>query len=509
MSDYILTLKLIRLSILAICIPVTIQAQPMAEVKYTSTDSFTVSEIDINDQVLQTLDNILRHPYLKINALDTSRDNLNVYGYALDSVPKFDDAHYAGILDSMNKLTPFDLVYNKRTAAFINLYAVKRREQTAKLLGLKYYYFPMMEEILDKYDMPLELKYLAVIESGLNPKARSSAGALGLWQFMYTTGKIYGMHQNSYIDERMDPIKSTNAACVYLKYLFGIYHKWDLALAAYNCGPGNVNRAMRRAGTRDGNYWDIYPYLPRETRGYVPAFIAVNYILNNAAAHNIFPVQPKSTYFEIDTVQLKAPMTFAYLAKKLDMTVEDITYYNPSYKLAYIPAYSDKTAILYLPFEKANKFVQDEKKIYASNPKTVQNKGAKIKTFKEQKITYTIRSGDYLGRIAKRYHVSVTSIKRWNGLRNNNIRIGQKLVIHPSSSYKATVKASKSKKTNKSGKSKLYNDGKYAYYKIQSGDTLWDIAKNQGISIKQLKTWNTNINANRLKVGTPIIVGTV
>jgi len=470
-----------------------------------SSDSTAVDSlaIDPGSDVVYTLDHLARVPYLEMSKVDTSRESLNIYGFAEDSVPQYDSAYYATILDSLDQRSPFDLVYNSRTHAFIKLYANKRRKTTARLLGLQHYYFPMMEELLAKYEMPFELKYLAVIESGLNPKARSRAGAVGLWQFMYATGKMFDLHQNSYMDERMDPIKSTEAALQYLKYLYGMYHKWDLALAAYNCGPGNVNRAMRRSGSTDGNYWDLYPYLPRETRGYVPAFIAVNYIMNNAAAHNLYPVMPRSTYFEMDTVHVSQPVSFDQLAKALDMQIGDIAYFNPTYKLNYIPAYSNKTAILYLPHEKAELFVQNEETVYALAKKEKPNQGKKVKKFSEDRVVYTVRSGDYLGKIAGKYHVSVSQIKRWNGMRNNNLRVGQKLVIYPKGKYAASSKKSSTKKkpapTTKSGN--------YTYYEIQSGDTLWDIANAQGVSVEQLKEWNSSLRDKGLKVGTKIIVG--
>jgi len=457
--------------------------------------------IDKGDEVVFALDHMARLPYLESHKVDTSIERLNTYEFALDSVPYYDSAYYAKFLDSLDQRSPFDLVYNRRTDAFIKLYVVKRRKQTARLLGLQHQYFPMMEELLAKYEMPFELKYLAVIESGLNPKARSHAGAVGLWQFMYATGKMFGLNQNSYMDERMDPIKSTDAALQYLKYLYGIYHKWDLALAAYNCGPGNVNRAMRRSGTSDGNYWDLYPYLPRETRGYVPAFIAVNYVMNNPSAHNIYPVMPKATYFELDTVQVKQAISFEQLSQNLNIPVEDIAYFNPSYKLNYIPAYSNKTSILYLPHEKTELFVQNEQTIYALAKKEKPNQGKEIKPFSEDRVVYRVRSGDYLGKIANRYHVSVTNIKRWNGLRNNNLRVGQKLVIYPRGKY------AQSKPKPKPKPIVTTSDQNYTYYKIQSGDTLWDIANANGVSIEKLKEWNKDLNDKNLKVGTNIIVG--
>ena len=481
--------------LVAIAFTSVTMAQDTTSTENTAED-FT---LDPGDGVVQMLDNLARQPYLEMSRFDTSRATLNTYGFSEDSVPTYDSAYYAAFLDSLDKRSPFDLVYNSRTEAFINLYVVKRRSTTEKLLGLQHQYFPMMEELLAKHEMPFELKYLSVIESGLNPRARSKAGAVGLWQFMYTTGKMYGLHQNSYMDERMDPIKSTEAALKYLKYLYNIYHKWDLALAAYNCGPGNVNRAMRRAGSKDGNYWDLYPYLPRETRGYVPAFIAVNYVMNNPSAHNLYPIMPLYSYFETDTVNISKPISFDQLSEMLDMPVDEIADYNPSYKLNYIPAYSNKTSVLCLPYEKAELFVQNEDKIYAQAEKKSVNTGNEIKPFTEERVVYTVRSGDYLGKIADRYKVSITNIKRWNGLSNNNLRIGQKLVLYPS----GNVTASTPKPTPK-----VTTSGNYQYYEVQSGDTLWDIANAKGVSVEQLKEWNSNLTEKDLKIGTKIIVGT-
>ncbi len=467
------------------------------------TASIESLEIDAGDEVVFTLDHLARIPYLEMHQVDTSIASLNTFGFAPDSVPVYDSAYYAAFLDSLDKRSPFDLVYNARTDAFIKLYAVKRRKSTEKLLGLQHQYFPMMEELLAKYEMPFELKYLAVIESGLNPKARSKAGAVGLWQFMYTTGKMFDLHQNSYMDERMDPIKSTEAALQYLKYLYGIYHKWDLALAAYNCGPGNVNRAMRRAGNSDGNYWDLYAFLPRETRGYVPAFIAVNYVMNNPSAHNLYPVMPKSTYFEMDTVHVNKPIGFDEIAKALDMQVADIAYFNPTYKLNYIPAYNNKTAILYLPHEKAELFVQNEDKMYALAKVEKPNQGQEIKKFTEERVVYTVRSGDYLGKISNKYNVSISNIKTWNGLRSNSLRVGQKLIIYPKGSYASAAPSSNASVK----KAVVTTSGNYTYYEIQSGDTLWDIANARGVSVDQLKEWNSSLRDKGLKVGTKIIVG--
>lgn len=457
-----------------------------------------------DDPIILALDSMARSPYFAFHDYPTDTTTLNVHGFAADSVPSYSDSVYAARLAELDAQSPFNLVYNDRVEAFIKLYTVKRRGQASKLLGLQHQYFPMMEQILDEYQMPLELKYLAVIESALNPKARSRAGAVGLWQFMYATGKMYNMHQNSYVDERMDPIKSTRAACEYMSYLYKIYGKWDLVLAAYNCGPGNVNKAMRRAGTKTGNYWDLYPYLPRETRGYVPAFIAVNYWMNHPEDHNIYPIEPRVEFFDFDTVHVKQPIAMDALAQQLDIDVEDLVYLNPTFKEKYVPVYSNKTTILALPHDKVGAFVSNDSVLYALNKVELEkeNKGTTVKKFSEDRITYRVQSGDYLGKIAARHHVSVSSLKRWNGLRSNNIRVGQRLVIYPNGNYASTT-------TPKTSKPKTYTtSGKMVYYNVQSGDTLWDIAKNRGISVSELQQLNSNLDSRSLKPGMKIIVGT-
>lgn len=419
-----------------------------------------------------------------------------------DSVPEYADSIIEARLNELNKRTPFNAVYNSKTKAFINLYTVKRREQVAGMLGLAEFYFPLFEEILDKHEMPLELKYLAVVESALNPRARSRAGAVGLWQFMYSTGKMFGLEQNSYMDERMDPVKSTEAACKYLSYLYGIYGKWDLALAAYNCGPGNVNKAIRRSGNGLGNYWDIYPFLPRETRGYVPAFIAAYYAFEYAEDYNIKPIKPVAFFFETDTLHLSAPVSYEELSAYYNLSPEVLAFLNPAYKRDKVPAYSNKTSILRLPKMYGADY---EPELDSLANVTAQKEGKEndgtVKKFSEDRVYYTVRSGDYLGKIAGRYGVSSRQIMAWNNMRSSRINIGQKLVIYPrgSTMSQASKKPAKNYDT--------VQDGDYVYYKIQAGDTLWDIAKARGVSVNELKQLNSNINTSKLKPGTKIIVG--
>jgi membrane-bound lytic murein transglycosylase D len=399
-------------------------------------------------------------------------------------------------LNILDQNTPFALSYNERVKAFINLYGNKKRILSAKVMGLQDYYFPLIEEILDKYDMPYEMKYLAIVESALNPTANSRAGAKGLWQFMYATGKMYDLNVTSYTDDRFDPYLSTEAACKYLSYLNKYYDDWNLALAAYNCGPGNVNKAIRRSGGKKG-YWEIYPHLPRETRGYVPAFIAVNYVLNYPGEFNIKAIKPPTTHFDNDTIHIKGPVSFSHLASTLTYPLEKIEYLNPVYKLSMIPN-DGKFHVLKLPNAELGVFLNNQDSILALyKSKNVDSE--EVLAAQQRLETYRVRSGDYLGKIASRYNVSVRDIKEWNGLRSNNLKIGQRLTIY-SKGNAPKPSASKTKITTTSSAG-------YEYYTIRSGDTLWDIAKAKGLTTAQIKTLNRNLNERKLKPGDKIIVG--
>jgi membrane-bound lytic murein transglycosylase D len=365
-------------------------------------------------------------------------------------------------------------------------------------MGLSQFYFPLIEETLDKNEMPYELKYLAVVESALNPTARSRAGAKGLWQFMYSTGRLYGLQVNSYYDERYDPYKSTEAACAYLKHLYKMFDDWNLALAAYNCGPGNVNKAIRRSGGKR-NYWEIYPFLPRETRGYVPAFIAVNYIFNYGSEHNIYPRTPAFRYYETDTIQVSNRISFSHLAEVLKLNVEDIQYLNPEYKRAVIPQ-DGNTHTLRLPKGQLAIFLVNEKTINDQYTQPIDHSD-EILAAQEQIEIYRVRNGDYLGRIASRYGVSVRQIKEWNGLRSDNLRVGQRLTIYSRASYSKPPEKKVDLASNSS------ESGNFVYYQIQKGDTLWDIAKAKGMSTSELKLLNKNLNERNLKPGDKIIIG--
>lgn len=261
----------------------------------------------------------------------------NKYKFAEDSVPVYDDYTYQARLAKLDALSPFDLVYNEHVKGFIQLYTVRKRESVQRMMGMAQLYYPMFEEVLDRYNIPLELKHLAVIESALIPYARSKAGAVGLWQFMYPTGKMYGLNVTSYIDERCNPYKATVAAAEYLKMLYTMFGDWQMVLAAYNAGPGTISKAIRRSGGKK-TYWEIRPFLPLETQGYVPAFIAANYVMTYGAEHNLYPALPRRTYFEVDTVVVKEQMSFTQLSQALTISEEELLYFNPQYRKNVVPA---------------------------------------------------------------------------------------------------------------------------------------------------------------------------
>ena len=463
--------------------------------------------MDADDPVLAAIDSMMASGYFESLGFTDDVSVLNKYGYRNDSVPVFDSLTYAQRFEKLNANSPFSIVYNDFITGYINLYAKRRRKTTAKMLGLAPVYFPIFEQNLDKYDLPLELKYLPVIESALNPKAKSRVGATGLWQFMYPTGKMFGLEVTSYYDERSDVYKATDAACRYLKSLHKMYDDWDLALAAYNCGPGNVNKAIRRSGGKR-SYWEIRNFLPRETRGYVPAFLAVNYVMSYATEHNIYPRTPDISCFKVDTVTLSDHLSFAQISEYLDIPIEYIEYLNPTYKQNFIPNTGEANTLC-LPVEKMGDFLTNEKKIYAL--KTAQDVKDSI-AFAQNKpvssakrgnaVVYRVKSGDVLGTIANRYHCRVSQIKDWNNLYSDRLKIGQKLYIHPKGSYavqnkkKAQVDAQKAKPTY---------DGKYMYHTVKSGDNLWDIAnKYDGVSIEQIQKLNKAIDTKRLKLGTKL-----
>ncbi len=274
-----------------------------------------------DDPVVSMLDSLAGLKIFDDAEFPNARQYQNWSNYSDTDIPYFSDSVYRERIAQMNDQSPFEYIYNGEVRKFIELYSARKRKLTARILGLAQIYFPLFEEQLDKFNMPLELKYLAVIESALNPTANSPAGAKGLWQFMYGTGRVYGLKVSSYVDDRYDPYKATIAACEHLTDLYDIYGNWSLALAAYNSGAGNVNKAIRRSGGMK-NFWAIHNYLPRETRSYVPAFIAASYVMTYANEHKIYPVDPGILYYEVDTVTVRQLLTFDQISEMLNIPIE-------------------------------------------------------------------------------------------------------------------------------------------------------------------------------------------
>ncbi len=396
-------------------------------------------------------------------------------------------------LQELNARTPFHVEYNSSLESVIKGYLKNRRRTMARLIALSDYYFPMFEEELDRQGLPLEMKYLAVVESALNPRATSRVGATGLWQFMFTTGKMFGLDVNSYVDERSDPLMATEAAAKYLSSLYGSLGDWDLALAAYNSGPGNVAKAIRRSGGRK-NYWNIRTYLPRETAGYVPAFLATMYIFEYAEEHGFKSNGPRYPYIATDTVRVKKMISLEQVATVANMDLEELEFLNPSYKLGIIPVIKDENYVLRLPVEALGKFLSNEEAIYAYAAAEFNLREKPLPELSEQKdrIRYRVRSGDYLGKIAQKYGVSVSKIKRWNGMKTNRLKIGQRLTIYP---------RKLSTKTSTKRSSSVVSTGTDRTYTVKNGDSLWSISqKFPGITVEQLKKWN-DISSTKLKPG--------
>lgn len=401
-------------------------------------------------------------------------------------------------LERLNEKSPFNIVYNPSLEGVIKSFLSRKKDFMERMLLASQFYFPLFEQELDNYNIPLEIKYLAVVESALNPRAKSRVGATGLWQFMYSTGKMYGLDVSSYVDERSDPIKATEAACKYLSKLYTIFGDWDLALAAYNSGPGNVNKAIRRSGGYT-NYWNIRRNLPRETAGYVPAFLATMYLFEYADEHGIARTNIERPYFETDTIHIKSTITFDQISKLTDISVEDLEIMNPSYKLNIIPFVKGENYTLRLPVSKIGVFVANEEAIYAYVEEELKKEEKVLPKLVETKnrIRYKVRSGDYLGKIAERYGVGVSQIKRWNGMRSNNLRIGQRLTIFPRKAVTTVTTKNKLGNTNSS----VVTDGS-KIHTVQEGDSLWTISrKYPGVSIENLRKWN-GISGNNLKLGT-------
>ncbi len=505
-----LTMNAFRLLLALVALPLAGSAQTGQEIPALPPD----------DPVLQRLDDLAHLPWVMHDPFTADTALLNVHGFPANTVPSYPPTEIHRRLSVLDRQTPFVLTYNPVVQSYIDLYAVRKREQTSRMLGLAQLYFPVFEEALDRHGLPQELKYLAVVESALYPAARSRAAAVGLWQFIVGTGKLYGLRVDSYVDERCDVYMSTDAACRYLKDLHRIFGNWELALAAYNCGPGNVNKAIRRSGGRM-DYWEVYDHLPRETRGYVPAFIAVNYIFEHAADHNLYPVQPNYCAYEVDTVQVCYPLTIADLARYTGGDETALRDLNPVFKQGYVPD-PDQPVTLYMPRDLVRPFLAREDSIryrYLAGTATVTTPvvapTALAQAAPPQVSTHTVRRGESLGTIAQRNGITVAQLRSWNGLHGDRIQPGQKLRIErPAATNTGTAALQRPApapavaQAEKLAPPPPNAAEAFIYHVVQPGDTLWGIAQlYPGVTVEDLRRLNAGLNSKRLAPGKKIKVG--
>ncbi len=430
-------------------------------------------------------------------------------------------------LQVMNEKSPFEIEYNQGLENIIKSFLKNRRKSFSRLMALSEYYFPIFEDAFAKQNVPLEIKYLAVVESALNPKAVSKMGATGLWQFMYGTGKQYDLKIDSYIDERSDPLKATAAASEYMTKMYNVFGDWELVLASYNSGPGNVTKAIRRSGGKT-KYWDIRNYLPKETQGYVPAFLATMYLFEFHKEHGINPERAVLKNFETDTIRIKNHMSFKQIADLLDMPQSQLELLNPSYKLKVVPYYQNEQHFLRLPKDKIATFTSNEDKIYAYlrhekgiekfptqlasrlAPKTKLYK-PKVDLAKDSEL-YKIQKGDNLSIIAEKYNVSVLDLKKWNNLKSNSLVSGRILKINSNEivknpkEQKITPELHKKATETEIASAEIEDKNEIEVeYIVKSGDNLGSIAKKFGITLEDLKEWNS-ITSNNLALGKTLIV---
>ncbi|TSA33986.1 MAG: LysM peptidoglycan-binding domain-containing protein [Porphyromonadaceae bacterium] len=495
-------------------------------------DSVNPAKDPVYQQYLQRLDSLYlawqnnRLPvrFYQDTALAFRKDN---------NIPDLPDSVFIKRLAGIP--SAIELTYNKQVRSYLDLYTKSRRKQVSIMLGLSDYYFPMIESKLDACGLPLELKYLPIIESALNPVARSRVGAQGMWQFMLGTAKLYKLNVNSFIDERLDPERSTEVACAYLKELYSIFGDWHMVIAAYNCGPGNMKKAIQRAGGKK-NYWDVFYYLPTETRGFVPAFIAAAYIMNYSQDHGFFAVKPEMP-INSDTVLVCHELHLGQASEVLGVDMATMQMLNPKYRRKILPAAGGPYA-LRLPDDKICSFItlQDSILNFKQNVYLAKNnmdkepiRSVKSKSKPKSKpvepsgddvaLTYTVKSGDNLGFISSWYEVGINAIKDWNGLASNSLRSGQSLTVYVPKSKAEDFrdingltfakKQSRVGKENGTGQAEEQvtqavsagTKDQFILYTVRSGDNLWTIAqKYPGISHEDIMKLN-QMTGSKLQTG--------
>ena len=463
--------------------------------EYTQAQETYKPEIE---EYTETVSDSLLHAWYNQKNTEEYVQEINLDSVKLtSSIP---DSVYIRRLKEMNSF--ITLPYNDIVRGYLIHYSEKMKSGMKRIIGLSSYYMPIFQETFDRHGLPEELKAMAIIESALNPTAVSRAGAKGMWQFMYNTAKIYVLHIDSFVDERLDPVKSSDAAARYLKDAYKIFGDWNLAIASYNCGAGNVQKAIKRAGSRQ--FWDIWPFLPRETRGYVPAFVGALYAMKYHKEHGIEALAAPMPV-HTDTFKIRKMVHLKQVSELTGAPLEELQSLNPQYRHNIIPG-NDREYILRIPYKFTDAFIAHEDSLHRHkdsiyfNPLTIK----KIKDGGDgQRIVYRVKSGDYLGKIATRYRVTVTQIKKWNGLKSNNISIGQRLIIY---SGRAGAVASSSSSGNSSGpKVNTAAAAKgHTLYKVKEGDSFYLIAKNYpGVSAQNIMDYN-GLSSSSLRPGTTI-----
>jgi membrane-bound lytic murein transglycosylase D len=484
-------------------------------------DTIIINSDNNSERITNDLDSLISTWYVKMALINNPQE---FHGDSTEI--QYPDSVYEKRLSKINSI--ISLPYNNIIRNHINVYTVKQRDKFSAVLGLKDYYFPMIEDVFDSYGLPAELKYMAVIESALNPNAVSRMGATGLWQFMYSTGRMYGLTINSIVDERRDPLKATHAAAKYIKDLYNIYNDWILVIAAYNCGPGNVNKAIRRSGNKK-DYWEIYYRLPRETRGYIPQYVAATYAINYYAEHNIRPLAlniPVAT----DTIIVSKDIHLTQISEVMGIPLGELRALNPQYRTGLVPG-SSKPQALTLPMNHLGDFIDLNDTIRNYKSDIYLNKATRIADPSHSsyitadikgktKIIYTVQDGDNLGFISVWFRVGVSDLRNWNNIYRSSIRVGQKIVLYvdPSKSeyYKnfnslsfaekqsmvGKTVPSNSQTTLAKGPAEVESDGEFITYTVRYGDTIWDIVKMyDNVTTSEVLALNNIPNAGKLQVG--------
>jgi len=442
----------------------------------------TAAGLDPEDYTQEITDSLLSIWYLHRQASNSEEGA----GYDMDSIRFTSNVPDEVMRERLEKMNSFiTLPYNDKVRNYMVLYSEKMPTKMGTILGLCKYYMPIFEETFSRYNLPDELKYMAIIESALNPVAVSRAGAKGMWQFMFRTARLYGLEINSYVDERLDPFKSADAAARYLTDSYNVFGDWNLAISSYNCGPGNINKAIRRnGGKRD--FWSVYDYLPRETRGYVPAFVGAMYAIHYSKEYGLVPADMRMPA-QLDTFMIHKNLHFKQISELVGIPLDELRNLNPQYIKDVIPGDS-KTYILRIPYNYSGDFIAREDSIYTYkaseylSPQTLVNdpKRSSDETYSGGTITYKVKKGDTLGKIAAKYRVSVNQLKKWNHLRSTRLGIGQKIRI-----YRGGGATGASEVKTSPGQLN------YTTYTVKSGDSLYSIAKKYpGMSAEKIMKYN-------------------